>query len=226
MKLKTFQHLHFPEEKYKKAERIDGEAMRLYETVDGNRYPSITSILGCQPKPELEAWKARVGEVEAARVSKEATVRGSRIHDMCEAYLKNQFNPKEYNPFHLDEWMGIKNHLDKHVDNVFSTELMLYSDRLRAAGTADLIAEYNGVLSLLDFKTSKRIKYKSDIKDYFLQCAAYSCMIYEMFGIKLNNIVILMIVDGGTILTFEEKAEDYIKDFFAVRKLFKEIHNI
>lgn len=226
MKLKTFSYQTFPTEKYKKATRIDGPGMRLYQTIDGALYPSVTSVLGCQSKPELEAWKARVGEVEAARVSKEATERGTRIHDMCENYLNNSFDPKAYNPFQLDEWIAIKKHLDAHVDNIFSTELTLYSDRLKSAGTADLIAEYNCELCLMDFKTSKRIKYKSDIKDYFLQSAAYVAMIYEMFGIKINKIVILMIVDGGTILTFEEPAWQYIPQYYEVRMKFAKIHNI
>lgn len=145
---------------------------------------------------------------------------------MCEKYLDNEFNPQDYNPFMMDAFIPLKKVLDARISAVMSSELMLYSDRLRAAGTTDLIAMFDDELCLCDFKTSKRLKTRNEIIDYFLQSTAYSCMAYEMLGIEIKTIVIIMLVEGGDCLVFKEDVSDHISAFMRVRKLFKEKNGI
>lgn len=225
MFVKKFDRLYFPADRFTQAERVEKNSMRFYRTPEGSLYPSVTSILGCQPKPELYAWVKAVGEEEAKLVSSQAARRGTALHNMAEDYLNNRFDPKKANPIVLQDFLPIKKVLDEHVNNVFSTELQMWSDSLRCAGTCDLIAEYDGVLTLIDFKTSKRVKYDSDILDYFMQEAAYCVMAFERFGVVLKDIVTIMMVDGDPRpLVFKKKAVDYLDRFLEVRELFTKIH--
>ena len=140
---------------------------RVYVTPNGHTYPSITSVLGSQPKPSLDAWRERVGDEEADRLMKESAKLGTAVHDLCERYLSNQ-NLLMVN----DEARGVFNRLRfllGNINNIVGLEIPLYSDILKLAGTADCIAEYNGVLSVIDFKTSKRAKKEEWIEDYFIQ---------------------------------------------------------
>lgn len=224
---KQFNHLKFPTELYKHCKRIDGlEIGRLYETPEGKTYPSVTSILAVQEKPELEHWKELVGEEEAKSVSLRATTNGTYVHDLAEKYIKNSVDDwKTENPLVKNKFQPLKKILDEHVDNIFASELKFYSDKLRVAGTTDLIAEYDGVLSVIDYKTSKRIKYNDEIKDYFIQGSVYAMMAFEMFNLPIKDIVILMIVEND-ILVFKEKVKNHLKDYVIIRRLFKEKYNI
>lgn len=204
--------------------RIERDGLRLYVTPEGKEYPSVTTVLGSQPKPELEAWKRSIGEEEAERVSKRATHKGTIIHEMCEYYLENKLEERQeqYNFINYMGFNPLKKILDERVDNVVDTELMLYSDRLESAGTIDLIAEFDGKLSIIDFKTSNDIKYESQIKDYFMQSSAYAYMMNEHFGTQIEDVVILMTVEGGDSLIFQKKARDFIVDYLKLRIKFKE----
>jgi PD-(D/E)XK nuclease superfamily len=223
--MKIFNHVEFTKTKFE-IERIDDTPpFRLYRVPGGNLYPSVTSVLSVLDHSALDAWKAAVGEKEAARISKEATDHGTRIHSLCEDYLNNNLNLK-MNPLLLDTFNPLKKKLEKHVDNVYSTELLMFSDRLKCAGTTDLIAEFDQILSLIDFKTSKRHKSKEDIVGYFLQGSAYAMMAYELYNLKLKQIVIMMLVEGGDVLIFKEDTEKWIKKFISVRKKFKEVNKL
>lgn len=202
-----------------KIERVETEQFRLYRTPEGKEYPSVTTVLGVREKPELEAWKARVGEEEAARVSARATTRGTAIHDLSECLLRNIELPR-YNPLYMMEFSPLKRQLELFVDNVVGCEIPLYSDKLKMAGTTDLIADWKGKRSLIDFKTSTGWKHESQIQDYFVQTTAYSVMAYERLGLMLSDIVILMVVDGGELLVFEKKVKDYYDELVMVRKMF------
>ena len=165
---------------------------RVYVTPNGHTYPSITSVLGSQPKPSLDAWRERVGDEEADRIMKESAKLGTAVHDLCERFLSNQ-NLLMVN----DEARGVFNRLRfllGNINNIVGLEIPLYSDILKLAGTADCIAEYNGVLSVIDFKTSKRAKKEEWIEDYFIQAFFYSAAFFEMTGAIPEQIVILIAV--------------------------------
>jgi genome maintenance exonuclease 1 len=171
-------------------EVIDGG--RVYVTPAGNVYPSITSILGRKPKPGIEAWRKKVGAAEANKITKESTQLGTMVHNLCEQYLYNI--PLAESP---DEVVSVFNRLRfllGNIDNIYGLEIPLHSDVLKVAGTADCVAEYNGILSVIDFKTSRKAKREDWIQDYFIQAFFYAAAFYEMTGAVPEQIVILVAV--------------------------------
>ena len=189
------------------------DGKRKYLTPEGNSYPSITTILSSKGNPAIEAWKKRVGEAEAARISKVATTIGNALHDNSEKYLKNEMTTEDIsNLSNMDKWMfkSFKNLLDR-IDNVIALETALYSDNLKIAGRVDCIAEFDGVPAIIDFKNAKKPKKEEWIEDYFLQATFYSYAFYERTGRLIENIRILVCVRDGQIQVFEKNVKDYIK---------------
>ena len=169
-----------------------GGKKRVYVTPEGNSYPSITSILGSQPKPGLVEWRKRVGDAEANKIMKEASSLGTAVHDLCEQYLYN-LSLKCDN----QEAISIFNRLRfllGNVDNIVGLELPLYSDQLKVAGTADCFADYNGVFSVIDFKTSKKPKKEEWIEDYYIQAFFYAIAFFERTGAIPEQVVIMIAV--------------------------------
>lgn len=202
-------------------ERVDVNGKRFYQTPEGNLYPSVTTILDSCDKPFLDEWKARVGEEEARRVTARATNRGTRLHAICENYIKGK--PFTLSPFDKDTWLTFKPVIDR-IEKVVALEAKLYSNKLRVGGTVDCVGVYNGKMSIIDFKTSKRLKSKSDIPNYFMQTAAYACAWYELTGEKINQLVILMSVDDENPLAFVEPASLWLVEFAKFRKAFDSSH--
>lgn len=187
---------------------------RFYVTPEGNKYPSVTTMLGSKEKPWLEDWRTMLGEDKAAKETKRCAVRGEAIHEMAEKYLNNenviQF-PKQYDPKHVAGFNQIKMRLNK-INNIRGQELPLFSDSLKLAGRVDCVGEYMGRLSIIDFKTSNNNKDRQMIEDYFLQCTAYSIMWEEMTGEHIDNMVIIMSVEKGMVpLVFQEPTDKYIE---------------
>jgi PD-(D/E)XK nuclease superfamily len=175
-------------------EEVDGK--RMYRAPNGEHYPSVTTVLSDYNKKEIQEWRARVGEEQANKISRQATTRGTSVHKVIEKYLKNEDISKyEMLPNVKSLFYRMKEELDKKVNNIHCLEDKLYSHTLKLAGTVDCISEYNGELSVIDFKTSVRLKKKENIGNYFMQGAAYSTMFTEMTGLPINKIVILIGVD-------------------------------
>ena len=217
--MKNFIHYDFA--KLERDTSQDGS--RVYLTPAGNKYPSVTTITGMHKKAAIEKWRMRVGEEEANRVSKKATDRGTRIHSLCEDFLLGK-NP-EADMFDHDMFESIKYWLED-VDNIHCLETPLYSDFLQTAGTVDCIAEFQGKLSVIDFKTSSRPKEKEDISDYFMQCSAYAVAFEERTGIPINRLVIIMGVDNDHARMFIEKRDNHIAGFRKLRLEYKNKFNI
>jgi hypothetical protein len=201
------------------AEIVEGVG-RIYTTPEGNKYPSITTVIGKgSDNSWLEEWKERVGEEQVKKVSGQASRRGTAVHELAEEYLKN--NPrytKGHMPANIASFYQIKPILDKHVNNIYGLEVPLYSDKLRVAGRVDCLTEWDSQLSILDFKTSKRAKAREDISGYFIQTSAYAYMTFERTGLLPKLIVIVMMVDDGDSLVFVEKSKDWIEKFIDLRK--------
>lgn len=191
--------------------RVEIDGIRHYQTPAGT-FKSVTTILGEKlDKSGLLAWKERVGEEEAAKVSTQAARRGTAIHNLAEAYLMNDENWKKgAMPVNLDTFSRIRPILDLNVGSIYGIEIPLYSWRLKAAGTCDLLAGFRGINSIIDFKTSKRIKKEEDIEGYFLQATAYSMMAEELTDLKFPQIVIIMSVDNEESLVFVKQRDDYV----------------
>jgi genome maintenance exonuclease 1 len=204
-----------------KIERKTGpDGSRVYATPSGRAYPSVTSVTGLLGKAAIIAWRKRVGEEEANRISTQAANRGTRIHSLCESFINNEAVTPDIFDHHT--WNSILPELSK-IDNVHAIETQLYSDHLEVAGTVDCIAEYEGKISVIDFKTSKRVKSRDDIHNYFMQCAAYAVAFEERTGVPVSRLVIIMAVDDHDPLIFIEKRDDWIGKFIEVRNQFRSL---
>ena len=201
------------------AEIVDGIG-RLYTTPSGVRYPSITTILSAgSDNSWLEAWKERVGEAEVKRISSIAARRGTAVHELAEQYLRN--NPsykKGHMPANIASFNYIKPFLDKHITTIAGLEVPLWSDKLRAAGRVDCIAKWDGIWSIVDFKTSKREKNRDDIHSYFMQESAYAYMMFERTGILCKQLVTVMTIDDSQPKVFVERAKDWLPKFIELRE--------
>lgn len=186
------------------------DGKRYYTTPSGKRLPSVTTVVGAMKKQAIMEWRNRVGEVEANRISKLATGRGNRVHDLAERYLKNEkIDWVREMPDSVEMFRTLIPHLHR-INNIHYIEQALWSEQIGLAGRVDLIAEWDGVLSVIDFKTSKKIKKKDDIQDYFAQCTAYAGMYEEHVSVPVDQIVIVMAVENEEPLIFIEKTGDHI----------------
>lgn len=206
-------------------EREESEFGRFYITPQGNRYPSITTVLSILNKEALQNWKNSVGEKEAVRVSRIAANRGTRVHSLFEDYLNNK-QPSFKSFLDKQTFTSLKAILDKYVNNIRVQEAHLYSDHFRVAGQVDCIADFYGKLSVIDFKTSTREKYEDEIETYFLQATAYTLMFEQMTGMPIHQIVILIAVDFDKPQIFVKKRSKYISRFAEVRDQYREKYNV
>jgi len=199
---------------------IDGK--RFYVTPDDNAYPSITTILSLQDKPGLKKWREDVGEKEAKRISQGSMRIGTAVHQLCEIYLNNLVVKLDKSEKVIRDTFNRIRFLLGNIDNIVGTEITLYSDLLRVAGTADCIAEYNGVPSVIDFKTSRKPKKEEWIDDYYMQTFAYKLMFEEMTGIEIKQVVILIAcVDQFDVQVFKKPASDSDKYLTKLVKIMK-----
>jgi len=188
-------------------ENIDGR--RFYKTPNGN-YQSITTLLSNLSKAGISAWRNRVGATEANRISTKASRQGTAVHALCEKYIKNEEGFLTESMPHLVEMFESIIPLLDRVDNVHVTEGAMYSDELQLAGRTDLIAEFDGQLAIIDYKTSRRIKTWEMCASYFMQGAFYAHAYEERTGIPINNIVIIMAVENEEPLLFRETKERWL----------------
>ncbi len=187
------------------------DGKRYYVTPEGKKLPSVTTVVGAQKKQAIMEWRQRVGEEVANKISKQATTRGTNMHTLCEYYLNNEPKPPGVvMPDAKEMFISIKPYLNK-INNIHYQEVGLWSLRLGLAGRVDCIGEYEGQLSVIDFKTSKKIKNREDILDYFWQCTAYALMYEELVGTPIDDLVIIMAVDNEQPLIFKEKTQDHIE---------------
>ena len=192
-------------------EHVDG--VRYYKVPDEEeliKMVSITSVTSHFNKEIFVKWRKRVGNEEADRITKAATKRGTDMHTLTENYLYNK-NLPEVPPISEFLFKIAKGELNK-INNIYALEGPLYSKQLGVAGTVDCIAEYDGELAIIDFKTSKKPKPREWIEHYFVQAMAYGCMLYEMRNIPIKKLVIIMACENGECVVYEEtnKAK-YIK---------------
>ena len=192
-------------------ETIDG--VRYYKVPDAEellRLVSITSVTSHKNRNFFAKWRKKVGEEEANKITKQATSRGTDMHTLVEYHLKNE-NLPEVQPLSEFLFKIAKPDLNR-INNVYTLEGSLYSKVLGVAGTVDCIAEFDGELAIIDFKTSKKPKPREWIEHYFVQCVAYACMFYELTEIPVKKLVIIMACENGECVVYEERDKSkYIK---------------
>ena len=210
-----FKHLNihnFPNLKAKTTE----QGRRYF--VEGNAYPSVTTVIGEKKKKSIIEWRRKVGEDEANKISKRATTRGNKCHKLAEDYLSNKpLDRYRDDVLSLGLFHQIRPYIDR-INNIHALEESLYSHTLRLAGRVDCIAEYDEELAIIDFKTSTKFKREEWIQDYFSQETAYAIMFQELTGLKVKQLVTIIAVETGTpqvfvkkdILTYVPKLKEYI----------------
>lgn len=196
---------------YADLESVTKNSQRWYQTPEQVWYPSITTVLGSEIKPAIQDWRNSLGPVKADKETQRCADRGTAVHLMAERYLNNQEDVgNEHTPENKKLFNQLRFRLN-NINNIHAQEVALYSDTLQLAGRCDCIAEYNGVLSIIDFKTSNNNKDDKIIFDYFIQCTAYSLMYEEQTGICIDQFVVLIAVEKGLMpLCFIKNRHDYI----------------
>lgn len=194
--------------------------LRLYVTPDGKKYPSVTTVLGWHTRKGIMEWRKRVGDEAANKISRQASSRGTRFHYQCEDYLNNE-EPKIEGPGEMSMFSSIKPFLHR-IDNIHFQEKTMYSKFLQTAGRVDCIAEFDGRLSVIDFKTSSKPKSAEWITNYFCQGSAYAVMYEERTGIPIDTVTILMAVEGNDAQLFQVKRDDFIEKYLDIRKRYKD----
>ena len=198
---------------------------RKYYTETGAAYPSVTTVLGVLSRDSIKAWRKRVGNEEANKISGQAATRGTKIHLLCEKVLDNEeIDTSKLSLLDLEIWNEFKPLLNR-IDNIHAQEIALYSDHLRLAGRVDCIAEFDGKLSIIDFKTSKKPKKKEWIENYFAQAAAYAIMYEERTGIPINRSVIMIAVEGDDPQIFIEKRDNFVPLLLKARDIWESENN-
>ena len=204
-----FRHTFFKKPPDLKERYIKGK--RHYENPDGHLLPSVTTSLAMISKDGIDAWKRRVGEVEAKKVLDFAGPTGTEMHKICENYLNNKpLDYKDKNPRAYTLFKQLKPELNK-INNIIAQEVQLYSDKLGVAGRVDVVGEYEGTPSVIDFKSSRKKKYKSQIKSYQLQSTCYALMFEEMTKKDIPQIVILISADDESVVPFIFDKEQFIE---------------
>ena len=193
-------------------EDLDAEILdkaRVYTTPDG-KFPSVTSVLSILSEEAIAKWRERVGEDEANKISGRAAARGTKVHSIIEDYLDGK-DTTEYLPHIRQSLSNVQPILDSRIGRIFGIEVPLYSRHLGLAGRVDCVAEFDGVVSILDWKTSRYPKKKENISGYFCQMSAYAVMFEERTGMPVTNLAVVMDVDGHEPLVFKEHRDNWTK---------------
>ena len=194
---------------YLDLDSVTSKRGRCYRDPSGVEYPSVTTVLKILSEDSIRKWRRRVGDEEANRVSSRASSRGTQVHSIVEDYLNNE-NTKDYFPHVKQSLQNLRPVLDKSIGRIFGLEVALFSSYLGMAGRCDCIAEFDGVPSIVDFKTSLRPKKKEHISNYFAQASAYAIMFEERTGLAVPNTVIVMDVDESKPMVFKEHRDNYV----------------
>ena len=204
--VKRFTHVNI--EPLEDLKTVNENGKRFYKTPSGN-YPSVTTVTGFKKNKFFAEWR-RKNPKESVRV----TSRGNKLHSLIEDYLNNEFDPAtdkgKVTPDTLELFLQLKPELDK-IDNIHALEAALWSDTLGLAGRVDCVGEYNGKLSIIDFKGSTRMKRREDIFNYFQQATAYAIAWQERTGMVVDNFAILVSCEDGEVQVFEGNPLQYVR---------------
>jgi len=184
----------------------------LYQLPSGKWVPSITSVTSFYNRQIFINWRKKIGEEKANKITKAATSRGTDYHEAAQAYLENrELNWDHYMPATKFMFHHATPYLDK-INNIHAIERTLYSEYLGLAGRVDCIAEYEGELAVIDFKTSTKIKPEKWLENYFVQEMFYAAAYYELTDIPVTKLITIMVTPNGEVKVFDKRNKgDYIK---------------
>ena len=196
-------------------EPVNKDGVRFYRLPNTDKYyPSVTSITSFKNAKFFKEWRTKIGEDEANRITARATQRGTAFHSIAEDYINGELDLEKYfdnNPLSVRMFQSAKDTLNR-IDNIHCLEAFLYSHYLGLAGRVDCIAEFDGELAVIDFKTSTKEKKEEHIENYFVQETAYAAMFLERTGIEVKKIVTLIATEEGSIQIFQKhNLDDYLQ---------------
>lgn len=195
---------------------------RTYKCPDGSSFNSVTTVLKVLSEDAIQAWRRRVGEDVANKIGVRAANRGTAVHSIIERYLDNDIEyDKDVMPDVLSTFKDVQPILDKHITEILGLEAPLYSKHLKLAGRVDCVGVFDNKLSIIDFKTSRKIKKKEWIHNYFAQASAYAIMFEERTGIPVPQLVIIIAVDNEEPQVFIEKRDDWTNLLFEAKKIYE-----
>lgn len=204
-------------------ESVTTDSGRKYQTPEGVNLPSITTVLSILSRDSIAKWRARVGEEEANKISTRASGRGTRVHEIIEKYMNNEEDYRDgYTPDIIQSFLDVRDILDNRIGTVYAMEAPLYSTHLGVAGRVDCIAEFDGKLSVIDFKTSMKPKKLDWIKNYFMQESAYAIMWEERTGQPITQLVTIISVDDHEPQVFIEHRDNWVRPLKDTIKQYEE----
>lgn len=199
------------------------ESGRVYKTPEGLGLPSITTVLSILSRESIAKWRKKVGEVEANKISYRASTRGTAVHEIIEKYINNDDDFRNgYTPDIIQSFLDLKPILDSRIGKVYAQEAPLYSTHLGVAGRVDCVAEFDGKLSIIDFKTSKKPKQTKWITNYFMQESAYAIMWEERTGRPITQLVTIISVDNNEPQVFIEHRDNWVRPLLETIEKYKE----
>lgn len=205
------------------------DGTRFYNTPTGEKYPSVTTILSQKSKEAIDAWRQRVGQEQANTIARVAAGRGTGLHLAAENYLNNQaaFDESKFvNPLVREMFGTMRPELDR-INNIHCQEVRMFSHHLRLAGTVDCVAEWNGKLSIIDFKSSTKPKKREWIPSYFMQCAAYAIMYEELTFIPIKQLVVVVAVEEDcTTQVFIEDRDTWAPELIKLRDQYETANSL
>ena len=203
-----FLHSNVYDDLFNDLNRTNIDGSRYYEVSKGTVYPSVTSVISFISREKFANWRAKVGEEAANRKTKRATTRGTNLHTLTEVYLQNGLykETKEWKvPLINLMFNSAKGTFDEKIGTIYQQETTMSSDRLCLAGTVDLICEFDGELSVVDFKTSEKAKPEEWLEDYFVQLSAYWAMFSERTGVIPKKLVVFLVAENGELQIVERR---------------------
>ena len=204
--------------------RVQEDGRRFYETPEGQRYPSVTTVTGLLTRDHIKLWRERVGAEEANKISSVAARRGTKMHSLFEQYLRQEEELVFENI--LDESMF--NAVQPVLDEItpIALEAGMWSDSLQMAGQVDCVGIWDNELCIIDFKTSAKYKEEYMADPWFHQMTAYAIMVEELTGEVIDSIVAVVAVDGGGVQVFEADPREYVDKLYKLRQRYANLHGV
>ena len=197
---------------------------RFYQTPDGQKYPSVTTVTGLLTRDHIKLWRERVGEEVANKISSVAARRGTKMHSLFEQYLRAEEELVFENILDESMFKAVQPVLDDIIP--VALEAGMYSDSLQMAGQVDCIGFWDNELCIIDFKTSAKYKEEYMADPWFHQMTAYAIMVEELTGEEIDSIVAVVAVDGGGVQVFEADPRDYVEKLYELRSRYGTLYGV
>ena len=204
--------------------RVQEDGKRYYQTPEGQKYPSVTTVTGLLSKDHIKLWRKRVGEETANKITKQATTRGTRMHNIFEQYLRAEEPIFFDNIMESSMFEAVQPVLDEIIP--IALEAGMYSDSLQMAGQVDCVGVWGDELAIIDFKTSSKPKEEYMAEGWFHQMTAYAIMVEELTGEVVDTIVAVVGVDGGYCQVFEADPREYVDKLYGLRNQYRTLYGV